>query len=289
MTNSGRFIALRDELLRTREDCEGARRTFRWPEFEHFNWVRDYFEVIATGNDATALRMVDDAGGDRSVSFAAMAQRAAQVAAFLVARGIGRGDRILVMLPNCVALWEVMLAAIRLGAVIIPATTLLEREDLRDRLDRGRVSAVVTEAALTSRFAGLAGAPLRIATGELQQGWIPFEESLAVRASIPPAPTRADELLLLYFTSGTTARPKLVAHTQVSYPVGHLSTMYWLGLRPGDVHLNLSSPGWAKHAWSCFFAAFNAQATVLAYQYQRFSASALLAQLVRCRVSTFCA
>jgi len=289
MTNSRRFIELRDQLLSAREDCELARREFRWPALDEFNWVRDYFEVIAAGNDATALRMVDDAGGDRSVSFAAMARRAAQVAAFLAARGIGRGDRILVMLPNCIALWEVMLAAIRLGAVIIPATTLLEREDLRDRLDRGRVSAVVTEAALTSRFAGLAGAPLRIATGELQQGWIPFEESLAVRASIPPAPTRADELLLLYFTSGTTARPKLVAHTQVSYPVGHLSTMYWLGLRPGDVHLNLSSPGWAKHAWSSLFAPWNAQATILAYHYERFDARALLAKLVECRVSTFCA
>ena len=165
MTNSQRFIALRDELLRMREDCAGARRVFRWPVFEHFNWARDYFEAIAAGNEATALRMVDDAGGDRAVSFAAMARRAAQVAAFLAAHGIGRGDRILVMLPNCVALWEVMLAAIRLGAVIIPATTLLEREDLRDRLERGHVSAVVTEAALTARLQGLPGAPVRIATG----------------------------------------------------------------------------------------------------------------------------
>jgi len=95
--------------------------------------------------------------------------------------------------------------------------------------------------------------------------------------------------MLLYFTSGTTALPKLVAHTQVSYPVGHLSTMYWLGLRPGDVHLNLSSPGWAKHAWSSLFAPWNAQATVLAYHYERFDAAALLKQLVRCRVTTFCA
>ena len=288
MTNS-RFIALRDELLRMRGDCAGARREFRWPVFEHFNWARDYFEVIAAGNETTALRMVDDAGGDRAVSFAAMAGRAAQVAAFLAAHGIGRGDRILVMLPNCVALWEVMLAAIRLGAVIIPATTLLEREDLRDRLERGHVSAVVTEAALTARFQGLPGAPVRIATGEPEEGWTPFEDSLDARASVPPAPTRADDLLLLYFTSGTTARPKLVAHTHVSYPVGHLSTMYWLGLRPGDVHLTLSSSGWAKHAWSSLFAPWNAQATILAYHYERFDARALLARLVQCRVSTFCA
>jgi acetyl-CoA synthetase len=289
MTNSHRFIALRDDLLRAREDCDGARRDFRWPVFEQFNWVRDYFEVIAAGNGGTALRLVDDAGGDRSVSFATMAERAAQVAAFLAAQGIRRGDRVLVMLPNCTALWEVMLAAIRLGAVIIPATTLLEREDLRDRLERGRVSAVVTETALTARFQDLPGAPVRIATGESREGWLSFADSLAVRDSVPAAMTRADELLLLYFTSGTTARPKLVAHTHVSYPVGHLSTMYWLGLRPGDVHLNLSSPGWAKHAWSSLFAPWNAQATILAYHYERFDARALLAKLVQCRVSTFCA
>ena len=289
MTNNNRFIALRDQLLRAREDREGARRGFRWPVFDEFNWVADYFEVIATGNDAPALRMVDDAGGDQSVSFAAMAARAAQVTAFLAAHGVQRGDRILVMLPNCIALWEVMLAAIRLGAVIIPATTLLEHEDLRDRLERGRVGAVVTEAGLTARFAGLAGAPVRIATGEHVPGWTPFAQSLAARADVAPAATRGDDLLLLYFTSGTTARAKLVAHTHVSYPVGHLSTMYWLGLKPGDVHLNLSSPGWAKHAWSSLFAPWNAQATILAYHYGRFDPQALLAKLVECRVSTFCA
>src|SRR5579863_2141215 len=95
--------------------------------------------------------------------------------------------------------------------------------------------------------------------------------------------------MLLYFTSGTTATPKLVAHTHISYPIGHLSTAYWIGLRRGDVHLNVSSPGWAKHAWSSFFAPWNAEATVLAYHFERFSAPALLDQLVRCRVTTFCA
>jgi acetyl-CoA synthetase len=289
MTNSGRFIAVRDQLLRTREDWEAAQDKFRWPVFEQFNWVADYFDVVAAGNDAMALRLVDDAGGDESLSFRAIAQRGAQVAAFLASHGIGHGDRILLMLPNCLALWEVMLAAIRLGAVIIPATTLLEREDLRDRLERGRVRAAVTEAGLTGRFAALAGAPVRIAVGGTVSGWIPYAHSRDASRSFPASATRADDLLLLYFTSGTTARPKLVAHTHVTYPIGHLSTMYWLGLRPGDVHLNLSSPGWAKHAWSSLFAPWNAQATIFAYHYERFDARALLAKLVECRVTTLCA
>ena len=187
MSNSQRFIALRDQLLAAGPDWESAQRPFRWPPFEEFNWAGDYFEVIAAANDTTALRMVDDAGGDESVSFAAMAARGTEVAAFLASQGIARGDRLLLMLPNCIALWEVMLAAIRLGAVIIPATTLLERQDLRDRLERGRVSAVITEGGLTPRFEGLAGAPVRISTGEPVAGWTPFAHARGARARTPPA------------------------------------------------------------------------------------------------------
>jgi len=289
MSATRAFLEARDQLLSCREDLAEALRRFRWPELTEFNWARDYFDVIAAQNEAPALRVVDDGGGDQTLSFGALARRSRQVAAFLGAAGVGPGDRILLMLPNCTALWETMLAAIRLGAVIIPAATLLEREDLRDRLERGRVKAVVTQSMLAGRFAALAGAPLRIAVGDAPPGWIPYQRAEAAAATFVAAPTRADDLLLLYFTSGTTARPKLVAHTQASYPVGHLSTMYWLGLRPGDVHLNLSSPGWAKHAWSSLFAPWNAQASVLAYHYERFDPVALLGQLVRCRVTSFCA
>lgn len=284
------FLQARDLLLRSREDWASAQREFRWPRFSDFNWVRDYFDVIAVDNPAPALRLVNDSGYDESVSFKDLAQRSAQVAGFLASHGIGPGDRILIMLPNCVALWETLLAAIRLGAVIIPATTLLEREDLRDRLDRGQVKAVITAASLGPRFDGIPGAPVRIAVSSpVGAGWISYADSASAVAFAGSAATRADDLLFLYFTSGTTARPKLVAHTHVSYPVGHLSTLYWLGLQPGDVHLNLSSPGWAKHAWSCVFAPWNAQATVLAYQYDRFDPRSLLDTLVRCGVTTFCA
>ncbi|MEP6546858.1 MAG: AMP-binding protein [Gammaproteobacteria bacterium] len=267
-----------------------ASQSFYWPAIEHFNWALDYYDRIAAGNDRAALRVVDDAGGDQVKSFAELARRSNQVANFLASQGVGPGDRVLIMLGNVVALWETMLATIKLGAVMIPATTLLQRADLQDRLARGRVLAVVTDQALAKNFDGLSGAPIRIAVGGAVPGWIEFENSNQAAAEFhAPVPTAADALMLLYFTSGTTAKPKLVAHTHTSYPVGHLSTAFWIGLRPGDVHLNLSSPGWAKHAWSCFFAPWNSEATVLAYHFERFQAAALLDQLVRCRVTTFCA
>ena len=289
--NSGTyFLGLRDRLLSNAPATPQGPGAIAWPPELPFNWALDYFDRIATGNDHPALRVIDDTGGDAVLSFAALSSRSNQVANFLAGLGVKRGDRVLIMLGNVIALWETMLATIKLGAVMIPATTLLQAEDLKDRLERGQVKAIVTDAALTGRFAGLPGAPVRVATGGAAAGWAAFEHSAGADASFHyDTPTRTDDLLLLYFTSGTTARPKLVAHSHTSYPVGHLSTLYWLGLRRGDVHLNLSSPGWAKHAWSCFFAPWNAEATVLAYHYERFSARALLDQLVRCQVTTFCA
>jgi acetyl-CoA synthetase len=284
------FIDLRNRLLRRGPQQILAAPSFHWPDIRHFNWARDYFDRIALNNDRPALRVVDDAGRDQALSFAELARRSNQVANFLATLGVRPGDRVLIMLGNVIALWETMLAVIKLGAVMIPATTLLQREDLQDRLVRGAVRAVVTDRALAKLFVGLSGVPIRVAVGGATAGWKDFEDSRQAEVTYDAAAlTPADALMLLYFTSGTTATPKLVAHSQTSYAVGHLSTAYWIGLRQGDVHLNLSSPGWAKHAWSCFFAPWNAEATVLAYHYERFSATALLDQLVRCRVTTFCA
>jgi acetyl-CoA synthetase len=290
MQNSERLIAARDLLLRLRDDLAAAGREFHWPRFEEFNWARDYFDVIARDNHSPALRVVSGPGAEESLTFAQLARRSSQVANFLAAQGVGAGDRILLMLANVVPLWETMLAATKLGAVIIPATTLLERTELRDRLERGSVKAIVTASKLVDRFDGLGIATVRIAVGEAKPGWLPYENSHSSQERFDAvAATRADDLLFLYFTSGTTARPKLVAHTHVSYPVGHLSTMYWLGLRPGDVHLNLSSSGWAKHAWSSLFAPWNAQACVLSLNYERFDARVVLDDMARCGVTTFCA
>src|SRR4051794_28765232 len=284
------FLQARDFLLRHREDYHTAYRDFEWPQLDDFNWALDHFDVHARGNDAPALWVVEDDGSEQKLSFAQLAARSNQVANFLRALGVKRGERILLMLPNQVALWEVMLAAMKLGAVIIPATMLLTPDDLADRLQRGNVRHVVAAAAVAAKFAQLPGAFTRISVGAAVAGWESFEQAYSGSVHFHPDDvTRATDPMLLYFTSGTTSKPKLVLHSHQSYPVGHLSTMYWIGLKPGDVHWNISSPGWAKHAWSCFFAPWNAGATVFVVNQPRFDAKALLATVGRCGVTTLCA
>jgi acetyl-CoA synthetase len=295
------FRAARDLLLNHREDYDAARAEFSWPELDQFNWALDWFDEIAAEHpERIALRVVGDDGSDEAMSYGRMAARSSQVATWLRGLGVQRGDRVLLMLGNIVPLWEVMLAAMKLGAVIIPASTLLQPADLEDRVARGDVRHVIAEVGQITKFADVAGDWTRVVVPVSLSGshygvlddrpWHRYEESLdAPEEFTPDGVTLAGDPLLLYFTSGTTSKPKLVGHTQASYPVGHLSTMYWIGIKPGDVHLNISSPGWAKHAWSNLFAPWNAQATILILNQSRFSAPGLLAALGDCGVTTFCA
>ncbi|MEM8924233.1 MAG: AMP-binding protein [Actinomycetota bacterium] len=288
------FLAARDYLLANRSDYDTAMGGFEWPEIDDdFNWVDHYFDVIADGNDNRALHLLEENGDEAILTYAELADRSRQVANFLVTHGAKRGDRALVMLGNETALWETMLAAIRIGVVVIPATTLLAGADLADRFERGGATIVVTNQAAAPAVdaldAALTDGVVRIAVGG-GAGWVDFADSHDQPATFVKAEaTTADDPLLEYFTSGTTSKPKLVRHTQTSYPVGHLSTMYWLGLKPGDVHWTISSPGWAKHAWSCFFAPFNAKACVFIYNYTRFDAPHVLGVLIDKGVTTLCA
>ncbi|MGW5097354.1 AMP-binding protein [Streptomyces nodosus] len=284
------FRAARDFLLAHREDYDSAYRGFCWPRPAHFNWALDWFDAIADGNDRTALHIVEEDGAAVALSFAELSERSDRVANRLRAWGVSAGDRLLVMLGNQAELWETALAAMKLRAVVIPATPLLGPADLRDRVERGRVRHVVARAGDTAKFDEVTGDYTRIAVGGAPEGWRAYEDAYTAAPDFEPdGPTRADDPLMLYFTSGTTASPKLVEHTHVSYPIGHLATMYWVGLRPGDVHLNISSPGWAKHAWSNLFAPWNAEATVFLHNYTRFDAPRLMAEMDRAGVTTFCA
>ena len=290
MSDARAFLAARDFLAEHREQYAEAYAGFRWPQLERFNWALDYFDAMARDNHRPALRIARDDGSEQSFTFAELSQRSNRVANALRARGAQRGDRLLLMLPNVAATWETILACTKLGVVVVPATPQLTTIDLADRFARGDVRHVATDADGAPKFATLPGEYTRLVVGSAVPGWHPFDTVYRESPTFAPdGETRANDPLLLYFTSGTTAKPKLVLHTHASYPVGHLSTMYWIGLREGDVHWNISSPGWAKHAWSSVFAPWNAGATIFVYDYARFDPRRVLETIVRCGVTTLCA
>jgi acetyl-CoA synthetase len=290
------YRAARDRLIDLRENYEEAVATFEWPDVGAvFNWGIDWFDVIARGNQREALVIVEEDGTRTSRTFDQLVTRSDQLAAWLGSLGVRRGDSVMLMLGNQVELWESMLAIMKLGAVILPTTTAVGTSDLIDRVDRGSVRHVIAAGADADKFDGVPGGYTRVRVGDgpaalVDAAWLDYAEAFAAPSVASTHPgTAPGDPLLLYFTSGTTSRPKLVEHTQVSYPVGHLTTMYWLGLRPGDIHLAISSPGWAKHAWSCFFAPWIAEATIFVFNYGRFDARALLEKIREEKVTSFCA
>lgn len=290
-TNTDLYRTARDQLVDLIGDYGKAVEAFAWPQLTGtFNWAIDWFDVIARGNDRTALWIVEEDGDEQKVSFAEMADRSERVATWLATLGVGKGDRVILMLGNQVELWEAMLAVAKLGAVTMPTTGALGPADLVDRITRGGARFVIANDSDTAKFDGVGGDYTRIVVGAPVEDWHRYADAYDIEpAASFTAVTTVDDPMLIYFTSGTTSKPKLVEHSQISYPVGHMSTMAWIGVRPGDVHLAISSPGWAKHAWSCFFAPWIAEATIFVYNYSRFDAAALLGQIRRAGVNTFCA
>ncbi|SFT79196.1 AMP-binding protein [Arthrobacter sp. ov118] len=306
MTVTEEFRAARDRLLALRGDYDAARSEFQWPRFEEFNFALDWFDQIAADPakaDKPALVIVEQDGSATRRSFADLSRRSSQVANWLRGQGVQRGDRMIIMLGNQVELWELMLAGIKLGIVLIPTTTLMGPADLRDRVERGGAAWAAVGSANIAKFAEVPGNYALIEIGGAAQpaatppspaaateNALQYRDAAAAGTDFTPdRPTLADETLLLYFTSGTTSKAKLVEHTHTSYPVGHLSTMFWIGVEPGDVHLNVASPGWAKHAWSNVFTPWIAEACVFIYNYDRFDAKALMEQMDRESVTSFCA
>ncbi len=284
------FRAARDLLLSSATDPERAHREFVWPDLgPHFNWAVDWFDVIAEGNDRLALWVVDESGEEWQVTYDQMRLRSNRVANWLQSLGVRRGDFVMLMIDNRVELWETMLAIMKVGAVILPTSVVLGTRDLADRIDRASVRVVIADNVDAAKFDEIDGDLIRVCIGGEHAGWRSYPEADAFPESPVGVVVDSDDPAIVYFTSGTTSRPKMVVHTQLSYPEGHLSTMYWIGVRPGDVHMTISAPGWGKHAWSCFFAPWIAEATVFVFNYARFDAKALVAQLDRAQINTFCA
>lgn len=283
-------------VARTGAYAELAQRPVPKPEF--FNWAAEIFEDLhaAAHPGKDALVLVGDDGPAQAFTYAELSARANRLLNFWRARGVGPAQAVLLMVPVVAELWFAYLAGIKGGLVLVPVAPLLSGPDLEYRFGR-RLPAVVVADAENAPKIDLAEAALgqRIRLKMLvgpdeRPGWVNFHAIDDQPAEAPAAATRADDPLFLFFTSGTTGLPKVVVHTHFSYPVGHLSTAAWIGLRPDDVHCNISQPGWAKFAWSSFFAPLSVGATLLVYrQSGRFAAAPLLRAVAQRGVTTFCA
>jgi acetyl-CoA synthetase len=298
-----KFLEARDFLLNA-QNYDEAYNGFKWPRVTKFNWALDYFDQMARGNDKDALIYTDEAGNEKIVSFDTMRKRSSQVANFLSDLGMQKGDRVMIMMETSVEIFEIILGIMKAGGSIIPAATLLSSTDISDRIERGNVKFMIAHRHFAERI-DQAGDNLKKLTAKIcvrdnledpkctneiiEPDWVDYTESEKYKDEfVPFFVTYSTDDLFLFFTSGTTAKPKLVMHPH-HYPIGHLTTMYWLDVKPEDIHYNISAPGWAKFAWSSFFAPWNAGATVLTIRYTQFNPKVVLEKIEKYKVTSLCA
>lgn len=281
-------------LVRNYASVPSAVRNFSVQAPVTFNWGFDVVDRWGREQPSrTALLLDRDEGSPASFTFGEISAKSSQLANYLAGRGIGRGDPVLMMLPNTPELWLSIVALIKLGAVAVPSAPTLTQKDLGYRITAAGVRGVITDVGNTKKFEGVPGSVIEgrkfVIQGKVE-GWQDLGDGFAGSARAARPDTRADEVALLYFTSGTEGLPKMVVHTHVSYPLGHRATALWLGIEEGRLHWNISSPGWAKHAWSSVFAPWNMGAATFSYDYRGgFDASKHLRKIGERKVESLCA
>jgi acyl-coenzyme A synthetase/AMP-(fatty) acid ligase len=299
------------DLAPNMTDYLATRASFRLEVPERYNYARDVVDAWAAREPGKlALLAVGPDGGDaRRFSFADLAASSDRAARFLAAQGVAKGDRVFVMLPRIPDWYDVVLGCIKLGAVPMPATTLLTPRDIAYRLNSAEASVVVVDAEGTTKVnqvaadcpslrtrvflaGGYGGLPDE-ASGEAGGGWLSWADGLATAGEGPPEaePTRSDDPMLVYFTSGTVAYPKMVLHTQASVGIGHqITARFWQDLKPTDLHWTVSDFGWAKAAWGKLFGQWAVGAAVFLWDVRGKPDFDLMLRLVgEHGVTTFCA
>ncbi len=262
----------------------------------HFNWVEEIFYGLNVTEHPDGEALLWKYGKEeRRYTFREMYEVSNQLINLLRKHGAKEGDRIYSLLPLVPTNWVSFLATIKGGFILMPTAINLTHRDLLQRFQSLFPEIVIADDANADKIDEAErafGHSIKIkvlVSGEAKRaGWISIESMLEESIEAEAADTKADDPVLYFFTSGTTGLPKIVVHTHFSYGVGHLTTSSWLGCSRGDVHYNISSPGWAKFAWSSFFAPWNTGATIFVNQVDVFVPGEQLETMSKYNVSTFC-
>lgn len=283
------------------ESYEDERARFDLAPGERFNPVVDIVERWAAEDpDALALLSLDAAGKVTARhTVAELAVEARRAAAAFGRLGIGKGDAVFLMLPRVPAWYAALLGAVRIGAIPMPGPNLLTAKDIAYRAASADAVAVVVDAPGAAKVDDVIGDLPSVRhkicwspSGEVPEGWTGFDELTADANTdgLPDDPTASADPMLIYFTSGTVAHPKMVLHTQASLSLGHVITArYWHDLRPGDVHWTVSDTGWAKAAWGKLFGQWYQRATVVQMDMGKPDAATIFGVLQDQGITSFCA
>ncbi|WP_035589730.1 acyl-CoA synthetase [Hippea jasoniae] len=289
-----KFMEMRDFLLNVKS-YEEAKKGFEWPEVDEFNWALDFFDPMAKDNNRQALIWADEEGCSKIMTFDELRRKSNQVANMLEDLGLQKGDRVFIIVEAIPEVHELTLALMKTGGVFIPGATILPAKDISDRILRGNVKFLITQDRYIEKMEhvskeALSNLKALINIGTIEkEGWVNYKNYKKYSEEYSPkSPTKASDECYLFFTSGTTAKPKLVIHTH-SYPIGHLTTMYWINAKKDDIHYNISAPGWAKYAWSTIFAPWNAEAIIFVFKYEKFEAKKVLRAMEKFGVTSLCA
>lgn len=263
---------------------------------EHFNWVTEVFENIHVKQrpEATALLWTDGLRTEKH-TFRQVSEGSNWLLNLFRNHGIEQHDIMMTLLGLQEINWYALTAAIKGGLRVIPAATILGTEDIVYRFEQLLPAVVISDEENAFKIEAAEQQlnikiRLKVLAEGSREGWVSWSEVAVQQPDAAAAPTKAADTLFLFFTSGTTGLPKVVMHTHLSYPFGSLATASWIGCRAGDIHCNISQPGWAKFAWSSFFAPWSMGTTIFAYAQQgRFVAADMLQQLQLHKITTFCA
>ena len=266
---------------------------------ENFNFAYDVLDVIAEEEpDKRALQWAHMDGRERAFTFAEISRLSKQAANLFVRLGVQKGDKVMLVLRRHYTFWIAIMALCRIGAVAVPATHLLTKKDIVYRANCAGIKMVVTSAEgcfAASCEEAMPDCPtvekLLIVDGE-REGWLDFEALLAEESCEfprPAEPLKHDDIMLLYFTSGTSGMPKMVGHN-FDYPLGHIQTaVFWHQCVDGGLHLTVSETGWMKSVWGKLYGQWLAGSAIMVYDFEKFVPKDMLAVLEKYKVTTFCA